>query len=111
MDNLIQFPRSCEICDSRDDVAVYSNIWACGSCRSALLLTSIPNKPTKPYQCIGATINDYGALECMSVEFGVGDLVEVFDGINWEVTRIAYQNHEYRSEDGEPLRDRVIRKF
>ena len=110
-ENIIVFPRPCTICDDRENVVPYLNIWACELCRTALLLTTVPNPTVKPYQCIGATINEYGNLECMSVEFGVGDMVEVFDGINWETTRIIYHNQCYQSESGKPLIDRVIRKY
>ncbi len=56
-------------------------------------------------------LNELGRFECDVVQFTSGDVVEVFDGENWKVTRIEFsdiQGGYYSVDDyeilGKPLR-------
>ncbi|WP_411161970.1 DUF5348 domain-containing protein [Idiomarina sp. HP20-50] len=56
-------------------------------------------------------LNDIGRLECDSVEFHCGELIEVFFHDRWQKTRLEHSSSQggYYSIDGYPLLGNPIR--
>ncbi|GAA6206383.1 DUF5348 domain-containing protein [Thalassotalea sp. SU-HH00458] len=58
-------------------------------------------------------LNELGRFECDGVQFTSGDVVEVFDGENWKVTRIEFSDTQggYYSVDDYEILGKPLRQF